>query len=103
MPFENYTICKIEIISQYESISHVSYGSVQTLRKRFVSAVPYYDAMVNCSDIIITINNTIDKPQHTSHIQGRKCGGVWRGTPPDICFSRSTNECSRSQNITLFK
>ena len=22
-----------------------------------------------------------------------------RATPPDICFSRSPNECSRSQNI----
>ena len=26
-------------------------------------------------------------------------GGVGGGTPPDICFSRSLNECSRSQNI----
>ena len=82
-PFENYTICKIDIISQYESISQVSYGSVQTLRKRFVSAVPYYDALVNCSDIIITINNTIDKPRHTSHIQGVN-GGRWKDTPPDM-------------------
>ena len=26
-------------------------------------------------------------------------GGVGGSTPPDICFSRSPNECSRSQNI----
>ena len=34
--------------------------------------------------------------------RGRKCGGRvggGGGTPPDICFSRSPNECSRSQNI----
>ena len=37
--------------------------------------------------------------QH-KHDQGRKCGRVVEdGNPPDICFSRSPNECSRSQNI----
>ena len=32
--------------------------------------------------------------------QRRKCrGSVGDGTPPDLCFSLSPNECSRSQNI----
>ena len=32
-------------------------------------------------------------------IQGCKCGGVGVVHPSDICFSRSPNECSRSQDI----